>query len=289
MRKSNSTDHRVDLHAINAFHTGSFATYWTNIGGVNSQVETDAEGLEHVIATMVNGERVPVDCPSGITDRYGNCVDEGCASWFDGCNICVVTDGAFGQCTLMACDSETLGEAQCLDATEPDIVGGPTGDAKQDACCGGGSACGWTYCEALDKCVQEWETPCPPASTATEPGVVNYFDTVAKPANTDCNGGESVGVGCASGTTLSTENEYSGKGEDMGKGVKTSTATTVEEANAADEPSSQFQINTSAGPASQSTTNKGGDTVNTAPASAASRGSTGAGQGSVPAGMGVSD
>ena len=69
--------------------------------------------------------------------------------------------------------------------------------------CGGGSACGWTYCEALDKSVQEWETPCPPASTATEPGVVNYFDTVAKPANTDCNGGESVGVGCASGTTLS--------------------------------------------------------------------------------------
>ena len=123
---------------------------------------------------MENGERVPVDCPSGITDRYGNCVDEGCASWFDGCNICVVTDGAFGQCTLMACDSETLGEAQCLDATEPDIVGGPTGDAKQDACCGGGSACGWTYCESLDKCVQEFRRRdseigvMPPAPSSTD-------------------------------------------------------------------------------------------------------------------------
>ncbi len=249
--------------------------YWTDMGGVLSQVETDANGLEHVIATLENGERVPV-CPSGTTDSYGNCVDEGCASWFDGCNTCVVgTDGALG-CTRMFCEEND--EAKCLDATEPDIVGGPTGDAKQDACCGGGSACGWTYCESLDKCVQEWETPCPPASTATTPGVVNYFDTVAKPANTDCNGGESVGVGCASGTTLSTENEYSGKGEDMGKGVKTSTATTVEEANAADKPSTKAPIiNTAGGVASQSSSNAGGSTVYTGPSGAASRGSTGAG------------
>ena len=49
------------------------------MGGVLSQVETDANGLEHVIATLENGERVPV-CPSGITDSRGNCVDEGCAS-----------------------------------------------------------------------------------------------------------------------------------------------------------------------------------------------------------------
>ena len=41
-------------------------TFWTTMGGVLSQVETDANGLEHVIATLVNGERVPV-CPSGIT------------------------------------------------------------------------------------------------------------------------------------------------------------------------------------------------------------------------------
>ena len=156
----------------------------------------------------------------------------------------------------MACDPEKLDDAQCLDATEPDIVGGPTGDAKQDACCGGGSACGWTYCEALDKCVQEWETPCPPASTATEPGVVNYFPDaqVAAQANTDCTGGEGVGIGCASGTTLSTENEYSGEGESTGEAVKHSTtATTVEAANAADKPSTKTPIiNTAGGVASQS-------------------------------------
>ena len=253
-------------------------TFWTMMGGTLSQVETDAEGLEVVIATMVNGERVPV-CPSGNTDSYGNCVDEGCASWFDGCNTCNVgTDGALG-CTRMFCEKENLGEAKCLDATEPDIVGGPTGDAKQDACCGGGSACGWTYCETLDKCVQEWETPCPPTSTATDPAVVNYFPDaqVAAQANTDCTGGESVGP-CAGGTPLSTEDQFSGSGEDMGEAVPTSTATTVEGANAADEePSSKFQINTSGGVASQSATSKGGETVHTGPGGAMSRATTGAG------------
>ena len=76
----------------------------------------------------------------------------------------------------------------------------------------------------------------------------------------------------------------------MGEAVPTSTATTVEGANAADEePSSQFQINTAGGGAAQSATNAGGETVHKGPGGAASRGSTGAGQGSVPAGLGVSD
>jgi hypothetical protein len=249
--------------------------YWTQMGGVLSQVETDATtGLEHVIATLVNGERVPV-CPTGITDSYDNCVDEGCASWFDGCNTCNVDTNSVLACTRMFCDEP--GGAKCLDATEPDIVGGPTGDAKQDACCGGGSACGWTYCESLDKCVQEWETPCPPATT---PGVVNYFDTVAKQANTDCNGGESVGVNCKGGTTLSTENEYSGEGESTGEAVKHSTtATTVEAANAADKPSTKTPIiNTAGGVASQSSSNAGGETVHTGPGTATVRNGAGNGK-----------
>ena len=194
-----------------------------------------------VIATMENGERIP-DCPSGNTDSYGNCVDEGCASWFDGCNTCNVgTDGALG-CTRMYCDPRALGEAKCMDT--PPIVGGP-GDDDHD-CCGGGSACGWGWCEAQGKCTQVWE--CEPDPTievgnattlpapATTPGVVNYFPDaqVAAQANTDCTGGEGVGIGCASGTTLSTENEYSGEGESTGEAVKHSTtATTVEAANAA--------------------------------------------------------
>ena len=35
--------------------------------------------------------------------------------------------------------------------------------------------------------------PSAASSTPTDPGVVNYFPTVAKQANTDCGGGESVG------------------------------------------------------------------------------------------------
>ena len=149
-------------------------SYWTIIGGTPTQVEPDAEGLEVVIATMVDGERVPVDSPP--------------------------------------------------------IVGGP-GDDDHD-CCGGGSACGWGWCEAQGKCTQVWECDDPPAasSTPTDPGVVNYFPTVAKQANTDCGGGESVGVNCAGGTPLSTEDKISGEGETVGD-VPVSSATTVEGAN----------------------------------------------------------
>ena len=95
-----------------------------------------------------------------------------------------------------------------------------------------------------------------PAPATTTPGVVNYFPDaqVAAQANTDCTGGEGVGIGCASGTTLSTENEYSGEGESTGEAVKHSTtATTVEAANAADKPSTKTPIiNTAGGVASQS-------------------------------------
>ncbi len=50
------------------------------------------------------------------------------------------------------------------------------------------------------------------------------------------------------------------------------TATTVEGANAADEePSSHFKINTAGGPASQSSSNAGGETVYKGPGTATVR------------------
>ena len=57
------------------------------------------------------------------------------------------------------------------------------------------------------------------------------MEAIAKQANTDCGGGESVGVNCAGGTPLSTEDKISGEGETVGD-VPVSTATTVEGANA---------------------------------------------------------
>ena len=75
----------------------------------------------------------------------------------------------------------------------------------------------------------------------------------------------------------------------MGEAVPTSTATTVEAANAADEeePSSQFQINTAAGPSTQSESDCTGSGCIYTTGGAKSRGTTGAGKG--PEGMGVSD
>ena len=40
------------------------------------------------------------------------------------------------------------------------VVGGPDGSGDKN-CCGGGSACGWAWCEAEGKCTQVWECPVP--------------------------------------------------------------------------------------------------------------------------------
>ena len=40
------------------------------------------------------------------------------------------------------------------------VVGGPDGSGDKN-CCGGGSACGWAWCEAEGKCTQVWDCPIP--------------------------------------------------------------------------------------------------------------------------------
>ena len=40
------------------------------------------------------------------------------------------------------------------------VVGGPDGSGEKN-CCGGGSACGWAWCEAEGKCTQVWDCPVP--------------------------------------------------------------------------------------------------------------------------------
>ena len=44
------------------------------------------------------------------------CVEEGCASWYDGCNTCSVRDGSLDACTEMYC--ETPEEPKCLDGVD---------------------------------------------------------------------------------------------------------------------------------------------------------------------------
>ena len=80
-------------------------------------------------------KRPTTDCPSGITDEYGNCVDEGCASWYDGCNTCSVRDGSLDACTEMYC--ETPEEPKCLDSDANGCADDPTwcyGDCSPNDC-----------------------------------------------------------------------------------------------------------------------------------------------------------
>merc|ERR1712151_1190309 len=40
------------------------------------------------------------DCQ--LKDSYGNCVPEGCSSWYDGCNMCGLDNGML-RCTMKYC------------------------------------------------------------------------------------------------------------------------------------------------------------------------------------------
>ena len=57
-------------------------------------------------------------CATAV-DAYGNCVDEGCTAWYDGCNRCRARDG-FLACTEMYCASP--GAAYCADATDAPVA-----------------------------------------------------------------------------------------------------------------------------------------------------------------------
>ena len=57
----------------------------------------------------------------------------------------------------------TRAREACPDSCERnhiDVVGGPDGSGEKN-CCGGGSACGWAWCEAEGKCTQVWDCPIP--------------------------------------------------------------------------------------------------------------------------------
>ena len=51
-------------------------------------------------------------------DQWGNCIEEGCSSWYDGCNTCSVNEDRVQICTEIACyDLRSKGEAECRDDT----------------------------------------------------------------------------------------------------------------------------------------------------------------------------
>ena len=58
-------------------------------------------------------------CPT-FRDTWGNCVDEGCNSWSDGCNTCDVNDNSLENCSENVCYMKPSVEAQCLDNIQTD-------------------------------------------------------------------------------------------------------------------------------------------------------------------------
>ena len=49
-----------------------------------------------------------------IRDNWGNCIDEGCKTWFDSCNTCMVNEGIILSCTEELC-YHSISNAVCLD------------------------------------------------------------------------------------------------------------------------------------------------------------------------------
>ena len=57
-------------------------------------------------------------CPNrGQRDQWGNCIQAGCRSWFDGCNTCRVANGRASGCTENMCYQVAAGSATCHDET----------------------------------------------------------------------------------------------------------------------------------------------------------------------------
>ena len=57
---------------------------------------------------------------STFRDTWGNCVDEGCNSWSDGCNTCDVNDNSLENCSENVCYMKPSTEGHCLDDTQTD-------------------------------------------------------------------------------------------------------------------------------------------------------------------------
>jgi hypothetical protein len=55
---------------------------------------------------------------STFRDSWGNCVDEECNSWNDGCNICDVNNNSLETCSEMVCYTKPTERARCIDNEE---------------------------------------------------------------------------------------------------------------------------------------------------------------------------
>jgi len=125
------------------------------------------------------------DCP--LKDTYGNCVEESCDSWFDGCNSCRITDKGLA-CTKMSCASPV--KAYCKDSADcplKDTYGNcveESCDSWFDGCnscrvMGDSLACTMMYCGSPGKAYCNHAADCPMKDTygnCIEKGCSTWYD-----------------------------------------------------------------------------------------------------------------
>lgn len=77
-----------------------------------------ADGLECVYTMGPMIADAPGTCMetcSTFRDAWGNCVDEDCHSWNDGCNVCEVNSNVLENCSENACYMKPSEEGRCMD------------------------------------------------------------------------------------------------------------------------------------------------------------------------------
>ena len=87
------------------------------MGGKSVEYDETQEKIAETEKKIAELETV---CAAGsedvLIDANGNVVQEGCQSWFDGCNTCTVGEpGMPMACTMKACDETMMEEARCMD------------------------------------------------------------------------------------------------------------------------------------------------------------------------------
>ena len=86
------------------------------------------DGLECVYTMGPFIADAPGSCKhlcSGHRDSWGNCIEEGCSEWYDGCNTCEVGDQGVDNCSEQMCYTND-GNPHCNDNDIPDIHEIPT-------------------------------------------------------------------------------------------------------------------------------------------------------------------
>lgn len=102
------------------------ATLGETCGGYMMPEEAIGVCGENLECVNNNGPYV-VDAPgtclaicNNIRDQWGNCVEQGCSNWYDGCNTCNIDEGII-TCSERLCYTVTPGSSECRDFEHPQI------------------------------------------------------------------------------------------------------------------------------------------------------------------------